>query len=233
MSNRLADIQSNLEKINSRIAEASSRSKRNISEITLIAVTKTYPASDVDLLKQLGIENVGENKDQEASGKISQVKEKFSWHFIGQLQSNKAKSVVTYAELVHSVDRLSLAKELQKSASAIAKKQKVLIQVDLDQIGPDPNRGGVWPADLAALALFISQSENLELSGLMSVAPLGENPSEAFERLAQIRSDFLKNYPNAVILSAGMSEDLEAAIEHGATHLRIGSALLGERPKIG
>ncbi|MFY7841918.1 MAG: YggS family pyridoxal phosphate-dependent enzyme, partial [Actinomycetes bacterium] len=232
MSNRLADIQSNLEKINSRIAQACSRSKRNISEITLIAVTKTYPASDVDLLKQLGIENVGENKDQEASGKISQVKEKFSWHFIGQLQSNKAKSVVTYAELVHSVDRLSLAKELQKSASAIAKKQKVLIQVDLDQSGPDPSRGGVWPADLAALAQFISQSENLELTGLMSVAPLGENPSKAFERLAQIRSDFLKNYPNAVILSAGMSEDLEAAIEHGATHLRIGSALLGERPKI-
>ena len=233
MSNRLANIQSNLEKINSRIAEACSRSKRNISEITLIAVTKTYPASDVDLLKQLGIENVGENKDQEASGKISQVKEKFSWHFIGQLQSNKAKSVVTYAELVHSVDRLSLAKELQKSASAIAKKQKVLIQVDLDQSGPDASRGGVWPADLAGLAQFISQSENLELAGLMSVAPLGENPSEAFERLAQIRSDFLKNYPNAVILSAGMSEDLEAAIEHGATHLRIGSALLGERPKIG
>ena len=233
MSNRLADIQSNLEKINSRIAQACSRSKRNISEITLIAVTKTYPASDVDLLKQLGIENVGENKDQEASGKISQVKEKFSWHFIGQLQSNKAKSVVTYAELVHSVDRLSLAKELQKSASAIAKKQKVLIQVDLDQSGPDPSRGGVWPADLAALAQFMSQSENLELTGLMSVAPLGENPSKAFERLAQIRSDFLKNYPNAVILSAGMSEDLEAAIEHGATHLRIGSALLGERPKIG
>ncbi|CAB4573177.1 unannotated protein [freshwater metagenome] len=233
MSNRLKDIQSNLEKINTRIAEACSGSKRKISEITLIAVTKTYPASDVDLLKQLGIENVGENKDQEASGKISQVKEKFSWHFIGQLQSNKAKSVVTYADLIHSVDRLSLAKELQKSASAIAKKQKVLIQVDLDQSGPDASRGGVWPADLAGLAQFISQSENLELAGLMSVAPLGENPSEAFERLAQIRSDFLKNYPNALILSAGMSEDLEAAIEHGATHLRIGSALLGERPKIG
>jgi pyridoxal phosphate enzyme (YggS family) len=233
MSNRLRDIQSNLEKINYRIAAACASSRRNVSEITLIAVTKTYPASDVDLLKQLGIENVGENKDQEASGKISQVKEKFSWHFIGQLQSNKAKSVVTYADLIHSVDRLSLAKELQKSASAIAKKQKVLIQVDLDQSGPDASRGGVWPADLAELAQFISQSENLGLAGLMSVAPLGENPSEAFQRLAQIRSDFLKNYPNAVTLSAGMSEDLEAAIEHGATHLRIGSALLGERPKIG
>ena len=233
MSNRLKDLQSNLEKIHSRIAEACKGSKRNISEITLIAVTKTYPASDVDLLKQLGIENVGENKDQEAVGKISQVKEKFSWHFIGQLQSNKAKSVVTYADLIHSVDRLSLAKELQKSARAITKKQNVLIQVDLDQRGPDATRGGVWPADLAALAQFIDQAENLELAGLMSVAPLGENPSGAFERLAQIRNDFLKNFPNAGILSAGMSEDLEAAIEHGATHLRIGSALLGERPKIG
>lgn len=233
MSNRLKDLQSNLEKIHSRIAEACKGSKRNISEITLIAVTKTYPASDVDLLKQLGIENVGENKDQEAAGKISQVKEKYSWHFIGQLQSNKAKSVVTYADLIHSVDRLSLAKELQKSASAIAKKQKVLIQVDLDQSGPDPSRGGVWPADLAELAQFVGGSENLELAGLMSVAPLGENPAEAFQRLAQLRSDFLKNYPKAAILSAGMSEDLEAAIEHGATHLRIGSALLGERPKIG
>jgi len=233
MSNRLADIQSNLEKINSRIATACAASKRNISEITLIAVTKTYSAADVDLLKQLGIENVGENKDQEAVGKKSQVKEKFSWHFIGQLQSNKAKSVVNYAALIHSVDRLSLAKELQKSARAIAKKQKVLIQVDLDQSAPDSSRGGVWPADLRDLAQFISQSENLELGGLMSVAPLGENPSTAFQRLVQIRTDFLKIHPQAVILSAGMSEDLEAAIEHGATHLRIGSALLGERPKIG
>jgi PLP dependent protein len=233
MSNRLADIRSNLEIINSRIAAACVTSNRNVSEITLIAVTKTYPAADVDLLKQLGIENVGENKDQEAVGKISQVKEKFSWHFIGQLQSNKAKSAVNYADLIHSVDRLSLAKELQKNAQAIAKKQKVLIQVDLDQSAPDSSRGGVWPDDLMQLAQVISQSENLELAGLMSVAPLGEKPEGAFQRLTQIRSHFLKNHPKAMILSAGMSEDLEAAIEHGATHLRIGSALLGERPKIG
>jgi pyridoxal phosphate enzyme (YggS family) len=233
MSSRLVDLQSNLEIINSRIATACATSKRNVSEITLIAVTKTYPAADVDLLHQIGIENVGENKDQEAVGKKSLVKEKFNWHFIGQLQSNKARSVVNYADLIHSVDRLSLAKELQKSAKAIAKKQKVLIQVDLDQSAPDSSRGGVWPADLMELAQFISQSENLELAGLMSVAPLGENPADAFSRLAQLRIEFLKNFPNAVIMSAGMSEDLEAAIEHGATHLRIGSALLGERPKIG
>jgi pyridoxal phosphate enzyme (YggS family) len=233
MSNRLSDIQGNLEVIQSRIKNACSAAGRDVSEITLIAVTKTYPASDVDLLKQLGIENVGENRDQEASSKKSEVKNQFNWHFIGQLQSNKAKSVVNYADLIHSVDRWSLAKEIQKSAQGINKVQPVLIQVDLDQSGPDPTRGGIWPAELNELAAAINQASHLELKGLMSVAPLGEKPELAFARLAQIRVGFLKENPEAQILSAGMSDDLEAAILHGATHLRIGSALLGERPKIG
>ena len=233
MSNRLSEIQINLEIIQTRIKDACSAAGRDISEITLIAVTKTYPASDVDLLKQLGIENVGENRDQEASSKKSEVKNEFKWHFIGQLQSNKAKSVVDYADLIHSVDRWSLAKEIQKSAQGINKVQPVLIQVDLDQSGPDPTRGGIWPAELSELAASISQASHLELKGLMSVAPLGEKPELAFARLKDIRASFLKEHPQAQILSAGMSEDLEAAILHGATHLRIGSALLGERPKIG
>ena len=233
MSSRLSEIGSNLEIIQSRISNACSAAGRDISEITLIAVTKTYPASDVDLLKELGIENVGENRDQEASSKKSEVKNKFNWHFIGQLQSNKAKSVVNYADLIHSVDRWSLAKEIQKGAQGINKVQPVLIQVDLDQSGPDPTRGGIWPAELNELAASINQASHLELRGLMSVAPLGEKPELAFARLADIRVDFLKLNPHAKILSAGMSDDLEAAILHGATHLRIGSALLGERPKIG
>ena len=233
MSSRLSDIQSNLEIIQSRINKACSAAGRDISEITLIAVTKTYPASDVDLLKQLGIENVGENRDQEASSKKSEVKNHFKWHFIGQLQSNKAKSVVNYADLIHSVDRWTLAKEIQKSAQGINKVQPVLIQVDLDQSGPDPTRGGIWPEELNELAAAINQASHLELKGLMSVAPLGENPGQAFARLKEIRVAFLKDNPGAQILSAGMSEDLEAAILHGATHLRIGSALLGERRKIG
>ena len=233
MSNRLSDIQGNLEVIQSRIKNACSAAGRDVSEITLIAVTKTYPASDVDLLKQLGIENVGENRDQEGSSKKSEVKNQFKWHFIGQLQSNKAKSVVNYADLIHSVDRWSLAKEIQKSAQGINKVQPVLIQVDLDQSGPDPTRGGIWPAELNELVASINQASHLELKGLMSVAPLGEKPELAFARLAQIRVGFLKENPEAQILSAGMSDDLEAAILHGATHLRIGSALLGERPKIG
>ena len=233
MSNRLSEIQSNLEIIQSRIESACTVAGRDISEITLIAVTKTYPASDVDLLKQLGIENVGENRDQEASAKKLEVKSEFKWHFIGQLQSNKAKSVVNYADLIHSVDRWSLAKEIQKSAQGIDKMQQVLIQVDLDQSGPDPTRGGIWPAELRELAKLINQASHLELMGLMSVAPLGEKPELAFARLKEIRVDFLKENPGAQILSAGMSDDLESAILHGATHLRIGSALLGERPKIG
>ena len=233
MSNRLSEIQSNLEIIQTRIKNACISAGRDISEITLIAVTKTYPASDVDLLKQLGIENVGENRDQEASSKNAEVKNEFKWHFIGQLQSNKAKSVVNYADLIHSVDRWSLAKEIQKSAQGINKVQPVLIQVDLDQSGPDPTRGGIWPAELSELAAAISQASHLELKGLMSVAPLGEKPELAFARLKDIRASFLKEHPQAQILSAGMSDDLEAAILHGATHLRIGSALLGERPKIG
>jgi pyridoxal phosphate enzyme (YggS family) len=233
MTNRLSEIRSNLEIIESRISNACSAAGRDISEITLIAVTKTYPASDVDLLKELGIENVGENRDQEASSKKSEVKNQFKWHFIGQLQSNKAKSVVNYADLIHSVDRWSLAKEVQKSAQGINKVQPVLIQVDLDQSGPDPARGGIWPAELNELAQLINQASHLELKGLMSVAPLGEKPELAFARLKDIRVGFLKENPEAQILSAGMSDDLEAAILHGATHLRIGSALLGERPKIG
>jgi pyridoxal phosphate enzyme (YggS family) len=233
MSYRLSEIQSNLEIIQARIESACTVAGRDISEITLIAVTKTYPASDVDLLKQLGIENVGENRDQEASAKKLEVKSEFKWHFIGQLQSNKAKSVVNYADLIHSVDRWSLAKEIQKSAQGIDKMQQVLIQVDLDQSGPDPTRGGIWPAELRELAQLINQASHLELKGLMSVAPLGEKPELAFARLKEIRVDFLKENPGAQILSAGMSDDLESAILHGATHLRIGSALLGERPKIG
>ena len=233
MSDRLARIKDNLETLQSRINNACQEAKRNSTEITLIAVTKTYPADDVDLLKQLGIDDVGENKDQEAALKRTQVQADFNWHFIGQLQSNKAKSVVSYAHLIHSVDRSSLAREIQKSAQGVDKKQAVLIQLDLDQSGPDPTRGGLWPTELMALAQQITDSSHLELKGLMSVAPLAENPAVAFARLAEIRTEFLKTYPQATILSAGMSDDLEAAILHGATHLRIGSALLGERPKIG
>lgn len=230
---RLKEITENYQKIQSRILESCNKSGRNTSEITIIAITKTYPASDIDLLKTIGIENVGENKDQEASQKFKDVKNKFIWHFVGQLQTNKVKSVVQYADYIHSVDRLSLVKEIQKMSQKINKIQKVLIQLDLDESQSDENRGGVNPQKLTELAQEISNCPNIELSGLMSVAPLNMGSNQAFIKLEKIQSEFIKSFPLAKMLSAGMSEDLEDAVSHGATHLRIGSALLGERPKIG
>lgn len=230
---RQEEIFQNYQKIQNRINDACKRSGRNTSEITIIAITKTYPAKDIDLLKNLGIEHVGENKDQEASHKFQEVTNRFTWHFVGQLQTNKVKSVVQYADFIHSVDRLSLVKEIQKMSQKINKIQKVLIQIDLDDSQDDENRGGVNPANLTELAQEISNCPNLELAGLMSVAPLNMVSKEAFIKLSKIQQEFLKSYPLAKMLSAGMSEDLEEAVSHGATHLRIGSALLGERPKIG
>lgn len=230
---RLQEITKNFQKIQSRIIDSCNKSGRNASEITVIAITKTYPASDIDLLKTLGIENIGENKDQEASQKFNEVINKFTWHFVGQLQTNKVKSVVQYADFIHSVDRLSLVKEIQKMSEKIGKIQKVLIQIDLDESQNEQNRGGVKPQELIELAQEISICPNLELSGLMSVAPLNMASNQAFAKLEKIQSDFIKSYPLAKMLSAGMSDDLEEAVSHGATHLRIGSALLGERAKIG
>jgi len=232
-NSRLEEITENVSKVTNQIHEACKKVNRDPGEITLIAVTKTYPSSDVEILATLGIKDVGENKDQEASLKFEQVKSQLNWHFVGQLQSNKVKSVVSYANLIHSLDRLSLVKEIQKQAQKINKIQSVLIQIDLDESGDDENRGGVSVADLNSLATQISQSSNLELKGLMSVAPLNSKPEIAFDRLRDIQSQFLRQFPNAQILSAGMSEDFEVAIAYGATHLRIGSGLLGERPQIG
>lgn len=230
---RQQEINENYQKIQNRILESCNSVGRDPSEVTVIAITKTYPASDVDLLNNIGVHNVGENKDQEASQKFNEVKNKFTWHFVGQLQTNKVKSVVQYADFIHSVDRISLAKEIQKMSKKIDKVQKVLIQIDLDESQNDENRGGVNPSKLNELAQEISSCPNLELKGLMSVAPLNVSSKEAFLKLAKIQLEFLKTYPLAKMLSAGMSEDLEDAVSHGATHLRIGSALLGERPKIG
>ena len=230
---RQQEINENYQKIQNRILKSCNSVGRDPSEVTVIAITKTYPASDIDLLKNIGIHNVGENKDQEASQKFNEVKNKFTWHFVGQLQTNKVKSVVQYADFIHSVDRISLAKEIQKMSKKIDKVQKVLIQIDLDESQNDENRGGVNPSQLIELAQEISSCPNLELKGLMSVAPLNVSSKEAFLKLAKIQLEFLKTYPFAKMLSAGMSEDLEDAVSHGATHLRIGSALLGERPKIG
>ncbi len=228
--NRTEELADNLKQINERIAQACQNSGRSDSEVTLIAVTKTYPPLDVDLLASLGVKNVGENKDQEAREKHLAVKSQLNWHFVGQLQTNKVKSVVNYADYIHSVDRIRLATEIDKWSAKVSKKMKIFIQVDLG--GDDPNRGGVVGEQLFELAAAVTALANLNLVGLMAVAPLGQAPTAAFERLSQIRGEFVKNYPQASQLSAGMSEDFEEAISFGATHLRIGSLLLGVRPSL-
>jgi pyridoxal phosphate enzyme (YggS family) len=223
---RKSEIASNLAAVRESIAAACVSAGRTADEVTLIAVTKTYPASDVAILLELGVGDIGENRDQEAAPKAASIPQA-RWHFIGQLQRNKAKSVVTYAHMVHSVDSVPLARTL--AAQAASRRQvplDVLIQVSLDDV---PGRGGVPFADLPAVAEAVAESASLRLKGLMAVAPLGDDPRVAFDRLHRYSTMFQADYPDATVLSAGMSEDLAAAIACGATHVRIGSALLGKR----
>jgi pyridoxal phosphate enzyme (YggS family) len=223
---RKSEIASNLAAVRDSIAAACVSAGRTAGEVTLIAVTKTYPASDVAILLELGVGDIGENRDQEAAPKAASIPQA-RWHFIGQLQRNKAKSVVTYAHMVHSVDSVPVARTL--AAQAASRRQvplDVLIQVSLDDV---PGRGGVPFAELPAVAEAVAESASLRLKGLMAVAPLGDDPRVAFDRLHRYSTMFQADYPDATVLSAGMSEDLAAAIACGATHVRIGSALLGKR----
>ena len=214
----------------------------------LIVVTKYFPASDVELLADLGTEDVGENKDQEAAAKAAEVaRENLRWHFIGQLQTNKARSVVRYAHSVHSVDRPGLVAALGRAMATEQQRRADLgeparpdlecfVQVDLRTLRPDDGaaagRGGADPSAVPALAEAVSAAPGLRLRGLMAVAPLGEDPAAAFARLQQLSADLQQDHPEADALSAGMSADLEAAVAHGATHLRIGSDILGPRPSL-
>lgn len=205
----------------------------------MIAVTKTYPASDVLLLAGLGVTEVGENRDQEAAPKAAEVAAagaEVHWHFVGQLQRNKCRSVARYAEVVHSVDSVRLAEALDRAARAERDRPlRALVQVSLD--GAE-GRGGALPdsadADrgLAAVAAAVAGADGLRLDGLMAVAPLGGAADPAFARLAELAARFRAEYPDAVTVSAGMSGDLESAIRHGATQVRVGSALLGMRPTL-
>ena len=223
---RRQEIATNLAAVRSRIAAACAAARRDPSKITLIAVTKTYPVSDARHLFELGVTDLGENRDQEAAGKAAELPEA-SWHFIGQLQRNKARSVVTYASMVHSVDSCELAQTLAEQASRRRETPlDVLIQVSLDNT---PGRGGVSPERLSKVAETVVAAKSLRLRGLMAVAPLHEPPGEAFAKLERCSEMFRLEHPGATVLSAGMSEDLVEAIAHGATHVRVGSALLGKR----
>jgi pyridoxal phosphate enzyme (YggS family) len=225
-------IATGLDAVRRRIADAAGRAARDPDEITLVVVTKFFPASDVRILAGLGVTDVGENRHPEAGDKQAECRDlDLRWHFIGGLQSNKAAAVGSYADVVESVDRVKLVAPLQRGAHDRGHEVDVLLQVSLDP--PDhTGRSGADVADLPALAQAVDDAGRLRLRGLMAVAPLGDDPVAAFARLAQIRADFRAERPHATWLSAGMSNDVEAAIEAGATHVRVGSAILGARPVI-
>jgi pyridoxal phosphate enzyme (YggS family) len=229
---RRGELARNLAAIRVRVAAACQAAGREVGEITLVAVTKTRPAADALALIGLGLTDFGENRDQEAAAKAAAVAETtpaaVSWHFIGQLQTNKAHSVVRYASVVHSVDRVRLVRALGAAARAAAAPRELscLVQVSLDS---DPSRGGVPVGEIPQVATAIEAEHGLTLGGMMAVAPLGVPPETAFASLRAISATVREINPAAAIISAGMSGDLEAAVRNGATHLRIGTALLGNR----
>lgn len=235
--NRRGELEASLKALEERVDAACRAAGRAREEVKLIAVTKTFPASDAALLSDLGIEHVGENRDQDAGPKAIEVarmrpEAKLRWHMVGRLQRNKARSVVRWAHEVQSLDSPRLADALAKAVRAARDEGQredlldVLIQVSLDD---DPERGGCPPDQLGALAEHVTHMGELRLRGIMAVAPLGADPAGAFERLALAGEGLRKDHPNATDVSAGMSHDLEQAITHGSTCVRVGTALLGGR----
>lgn len=222
---RLHELAANLREVRSRIAAACVDAGRDPAEVTLIGVTKAWPATDALLLRDLGVTELGENRDREAAEKARAVPD-VRWHFIGSVQTNKARGVAACADVVHSVDRPSLAAALDDGARRAARVLDVLVQVSLDA---DPARGGVIAADVSGLAEQIAGLDGLRLRGVAAIAPLGSDPRNAFERLRLVSNELVLNHPGATVISAGMSGDLEAAIGAGATHVRVGTALLGHR----
>ncbi len=232
---RRAELAENLAAVTDRIGAACAAVDRDPDGVTIVAITKTWPADDVALLAELGIRHVGENRDQEAREKAAACAGLgLTWHFVGQLQRNKAASVARYADIVESVDRSSLVVALDSGAGRAGRHLGVCIQVDLDETahaGTDagPARGGAAPDQVLDLADQIGACDGLELLGVMAVAPLGQDPGPAFDRLAVLHERLAAQHPGATMRSAGMSGDLEPAIAAGATHVRLGSALLGHR----
>jgi pyridoxal phosphate enzyme (YggS family) len=229
---RREELAANLAAVNERIASACAEAGREPEEVTLVVVTKFFPSSDVQLLAELGVTDVGENRHQEAEAKIAECGDlSVRWHFIGGLQSNKAAAVAAYSDVVESVDRPKVVPGLSKGAHRRSHALDCLVQVSLDPPDHHAGRSGVLPEQLTGLADDVAMAGMLQLRGLMAVAPPDEDPRSAFERLARIRDRFLGDHPDATWLSAGMSGDLEAAISYGATHVRVGSAVLGSRPR--
>jgi PLP dependent protein len=235
-ADRRAQLAASLAEVRARIERACESAGRAPESVTLVAITKTYPPSDVLLLADLGVTDVGENRDQEAAAKVADVRTAgghVRWHFVGQLQRNKARSVARYADVVESVDTVRLAQALDDASQRHRDRPlDALVQVSLDG---DPARGGAAAdaedpeRDLWRVADAVAASAGLRLGGVMAVAPMSWDPDQAFEKLAGIAERVAARHPGATTISAGMSGDLEQAVGHGATHVRIGTSLLGRR----
>lgn len=228
MGDRAAELAAALAALEQRLLAACEAAGRARADVRLVAVTKTHPASDVEVLRDLGVADFGENRDQEARDKAVAVPD-VRWHFVGAVQTNKARSVATYADVVHSVDRPGLVRALSRGADRAGRVLDVLLQVSLDG---DPARGGALPADVPALAEQAAAADGLRLAGVMAIAPLDGDPAQAFARLAEVSARLRADHPGARAISAGMTGDLEQAIAAGATHVRVGTALLGRRPPV-
>ncbi|WP_165986757.1 YggS family pyridoxal phosphate-dependent enzyme [Streptomyces sp. YIM 98790] len=235
---RRQELAGRLARVEERITRACDAAGRPRTDVTLVVVTKTYPAEDVRLLAGLGVRQVAENRDQEAAGKAALCADlPLTWHFVGQLQTNKARSVVRYADVVHSVDRLRLVSALSSAVRSQGRSElDCLVQVALEKEGApagDGGRGGAAPGEVPELAAAIAAAPGLRLAGVMTVAPLSGayagRPRAAFERLMDVARSLRAEAPAATMVSAGMSGDLEEAIAAGATHVRVGSAVLGVR----
>jgi pyridoxal phosphate enzyme (YggS family) len=218
-------LASSLSDVQSRIQEAASRASRKKDDVTLVVVTKTYPVSDVQILHQLGVTHFGENRSAEGLEKSALVSA--HWHFQGQIQSNKIAAIASWADTVHSLDDLSHVAKFDRAVGEFPEKRlQVFIQISLDG---DTSRAGVSGDELLVLGQAISSTKNLDLAGLMVVPPVQAEPEAAFSEVAEIAQRFRNEFPMARSLSAGMSGDYEVAIAHGATHIRVGSQILGPR----
>ncbi len=207
------------EELAERLGQVQSKISR--SDVTLIVVTKTYPASDVEILHELGVRNFGENRSEEGVEKSAVVDA--TWHFQGGIQSRKLRDIASWADVIHSLDN---AGHISKLATAAEKNVDVFLQISLDG---DPSRGGLLEAELPALAEQVMATANLTLLGLMCVPPVSADPRKAFTEISHIHRRFISRYPGATSLSAGMSGDYEIAMDCGATHIRVGSSILGSR----
>lgn len=239
---RAGELAANLADVRRRVADAEAAAGRPAGSVRLVVVTKTFPASDVRLLAGCGATDVGESREPEAGEKARACADLgLRWHQVGQVQTKKAAAVAAWADVVHSVDRERLVAALQRGHRRALEEGvrpaghvlDVLVQVDLaDDDERDPGRGGAAPHEVADLAAAVAAAEGLRLAGVMAVAPAGADPRGPFERLAQVAARVRADHPGAVAVSAGMSGDLEAAVDAGATHVRVGRAVLGARPPI-